>query len=147
MCPEILQLLTKGEIVFDMCLDDELATSRLPIPLIYRPLRQLVYGVLFGVKQNEGCGRTDIVVVVDKDEKSQNGVADDDETCTDEKCKENGLPEVEGTCEESKPETIKQEVKQEDVEDTEGAFTVKEWCIYEDRSLDKPDFVKAKGMY
>ena len=100
MCPEILQLLMKGEIILDMSLDDELSTSRLPIPLLYRPLRQLVYGILFGVKQME-----------DQEKYKGNEVI------------ENGNEEA----------SIR-------------SFIVKEWSVYGDKPLDKPDEVEAKGM-
>lgn len=50
MCPEVLNLLTQGQLVINMTLDDEMVKNRQPIPLIYRPLRQLMYGVLFGAK-------------------------------------------------------------------------------------------------
>ncbi|XP_065673474.1 constitutive coactivator of PPAR-gamma-like protein 1 homolog isoform X3 [Hydra vulgaris] len=99
MCPEILQLLTKGEIILDMGVDDELSTSRLAIPLLYRPLRQLVYGILFGVKQ------------IEDHEKSL----------------------------ENKAENSDNEVRL-------SSFTVKEWSVYGDKPLDKPDEVEAKGM-
>jgi len=57
MCPEVLNLLLKREVILDVALDDESCNDRLPIPLIFRPLRQLVYGVLLEVdkcEQEEG---------------------------------------------------------------------------------------------
>ncbi|XP_057297054.1 constitutive coactivator of PPAR-gamma-like protein 1 [Hydractinia symbiolongicarpus] len=132
MCPEVLHLLTKGEIMLDLTIDDELATSRLPIPLIYRPMRQLVYGVLFGVKQNID-GHVEKAENVENEEKekiNENGEIKEET----EEANVKGL--VNGT---NKPPTH--------VDTSSGSeFTVKEWCIYADQSLDKPDIVQAKGM-
>ena len=50
MAPEILQILSKGEIVIDTAIDEENASMRLPIPLLYRPIRQLIYGILYDQK-------------------------------------------------------------------------------------------------
>ena len=61
MCPEVLNLLLKREVILDVALDDEQCNDRLPIPLIFRPLRQLVYGVLLEVdkcEQEEGQPKT-----------------------------------------------------------------------------------------
>lgn len=50
MAPEILQILSKGEILIDTAIDEENATMRPPIPLLYRPIRQLIYGILYDQK-------------------------------------------------------------------------------------------------
>ena len=120
MCPEILQLLLKGEIVLDMTIDDETVTSRYPIPLIYRPLRQFVYGVLFGAshkgeKENSKMSETNT-------ENQMNGDAEKSEVNNNEANQNNSVRE-------------------------ESVFKVKEWCVYGERSLDVPDFVEPKGFY
>ncbi len=50
MAPEILQILTSGKLLVETGIDEEYATMRLPIPLLYRPIRQLIYGILFDQK-------------------------------------------------------------------------------------------------
>ena len=52
-----------------MTIDDETPVGRLPIPLIYRPLRRLMYGVLFGAKFS----------VVEDDEKEEEEDGKEDE--------------------------------------------------------------------
>lgn len=50
MAQEILQILTRGEILIDTAIDEEHATMRPPVPLLYRPVRELIYGILFDQK-------------------------------------------------------------------------------------------------
>ena len=47
MFPGIFQLLTKAEVTISNNMEDENCTDRLPISLLYRPIRQHIYGVLF----------------------------------------------------------------------------------------------------
>lgn len=119
MCPEILQLLLKGEIVLDMTIDDESVTSRYPIPLIYRPLRQFVYGVLFGASHKGEEEKSKMSET--KMENQMNGDAEKSEANNNEKNQINSIRE-------------------------ESIFKVKEWCVYGERSLDVPDFVEPKGI-
>ena len=53
MVPEILQILTKSEIMITMGIEEEHAAVKPPVPLIYRPIRQLVYGILYDQKLHE----------------------------------------------------------------------------------------------
>ena len=53
MVTEILQILSKGEILIDTAIDEEHATMRPPVPLLYRPIRQLIYGILYDQKMYE----------------------------------------------------------------------------------------------
>lgn len=50
MSPLVLQVLTKGEISICTTLEDECCTDRLPCALIFRPVRQYAYGVLYDKK-------------------------------------------------------------------------------------------------
>lgn len=145
MCPEILNLLTKGEIILDVAVDDETTTQRLPIPLIFRPLRQMLYGVLFGTKKTEekvgtnqnekslllDCSSDVVVaseVLVNGDEKAEIsesvGAPNDSSLISDNLSKDT---EDVG----SKPST---------------SVMVKEWCIYGEKGLNEPDIVEPKGI-
>eukprot|EP00794_Sanderia_malayensis_P006008 gene6008-6706_t len=53
MTQEILQILTNGELLIDTGIDEENPTMRQPIPLLYRPIRQLIYGILYDQKIHE----------------------------------------------------------------------------------------------
>jgi hypothetical protein len=43
----IYQILTRAEITISAALEDEHNTDNQPTPLLYRPIRQYVYGILF----------------------------------------------------------------------------------------------------
>lgn len=47
MIDTIYQVLTKAEITIDMSIEDEHLPERLPLALLYRKVRQSVYGILF----------------------------------------------------------------------------------------------------
>ena len=154
MCPEILNLLTKGEIILDLAVDDEVTTQRLPIPLLFRPLRQLVYGVLFGVKMTKDASQEE---VTPQEEILENCVLDDQKSIDNEK--ENSNPEevvvngdekevVSEEEEETEPSPsvdVEDEPKDDPPDENNPKFIVKEWCIYGDKKLDQPDLVEAKG--
>ena len=61
MAPEILQILSRGEILIDTAIDEEHATMRPPIPLLYRPIRQLIYGILYDQKVYEANRKEGVV--------------------------------------------------------------------------------------
>lgn len=61
MAPEILQILSQGEVVIDTGIDEEYATMRPPIPLLYRPIRQLIYGILYDQKIYEDTQKEGVV--------------------------------------------------------------------------------------
>lgn len=50
MTKMVYQILTKGEIMIGTTLEDEHSKTRLVTPLLYRPIRQRVYGILFDKK-------------------------------------------------------------------------------------------------
>jgi len=133
MCPEVLNLLAKAEIILNMTIDEESPESRLPIPLIYRPLRQFMYGVLFGTNPNND--NKDII----EDEKESESRDTEDE------------PLVNGNSNVGKDDNTKEEEKEDEskVENTtkkeDACFIVKEWCVYGNNSLETPDNVTLKG--
>ena len=90
MCQEVLNLLSKGEVTISMSLDEEKPRGRLPIPLIYRSLRKLMYGVLFGSKlastENES----------DDEEKEVNEETKNTKIEETEKAKDDGVAEENG---------------------------------------------------
>jgi len=49
MIEALYQVLTKAEITIDMSIEDEHLPERLPSALLYRKVRQCVYGILFDV--------------------------------------------------------------------------------------------------
>ncbi|XP_065279139.1 constitutive coactivator of PPAR-gamma-like protein 2 [Emys orbicularis] len=53
MYPSIYHVLTKGEIKLPVCIEDECNTELPPAAVLFRGARQHVYGVLFGVAENQ----------------------------------------------------------------------------------------------
>ncbi|XP_069795864.1 constitutive coactivator of PPAR-gamma-like protein 1 isoform X2 [Narcine bancroftii] len=51
MYPYVLQVLTKGEIKISISIEDEANKDLPPAALLYRPIRQCVYGVLFSLAE------------------------------------------------------------------------------------------------
>eukprot|EP00111_Clytia_hemisphaerica_P004236 TCONS_00012098-protein len=174
MCQEILNLLTKGELSINMTMDDETPTARLPIPLIYRPLRRLMYGVLFGAK----LSIADDVESEEAAENKEENETEDSKVKDDVASKENEEETIENKTEESEEtnempdETQQKEVddtqkseseakeKEKVVQDNEPApkedkepvpkeavgFVVKEWCVHSDKNLKSPDCVTPKAL-
>ena len=53
MIQTIYQVLTKAEITIDMSIEDEQLPERLPSALLYRKVRQCVYGILFDLSSKK----------------------------------------------------------------------------------------------
>ncbi|TFJ98292.1 Constitutive coactivator of PPAR-gamma-like protein 2 [Platysternon megacephalum] len=53
MYPSIYHVLTKGEIKLPVCIEDECNTELPPAAVLFRGSRQHIYGVLFGVAENQ----------------------------------------------------------------------------------------------
>ncbi|CAM2109973.1 unnamed protein product [Caretta caretta] len=53
MYPSIYHVLTKGEIKLPVCIEDECNTELPPAAILFRGARQHIYGVLFGVAENQ----------------------------------------------------------------------------------------------
>uniref|UniRef100_A0A452H572 Uncharacterized protein n=1 Tax=Gopherus agassizii TaxID=38772 RepID=A0A452H572_9SAUR len=53
MYPSIYHVLTKGEIKLPVCIEDECNTELPPAAVLFRGARQHIYGVLFGVAENQ----------------------------------------------------------------------------------------------
>ena len=158
MCQEVLNLLSKGEITINMALDNENPETRLPIPLIYRPLRKLMYGVLFGPKLTAKEEEEE------KDEDTKKPIKEDDENKEVEPTVHEVVEDVANSEDsESKAlETKKEETKnnaeneEEEIEVVEeeekmieeiSGFYIKEWSVYGDKDLKNPDKVLPKGLY
>ncbi|KAG8431221.1 hypothetical protein GDO86_019234 [Hymenochirus boettgeri] len=52
MYPSIYHILTKGEIKISVAIEDEINKDLPPAAILYRPVRQYVYGVLFSLAEN-----------------------------------------------------------------------------------------------
>uniref|UniRef100_A0A8C8SX79 Family with sequence similarity 120C n=1 Tax=Pelusios castaneus TaxID=367368 RepID=A0A8C8SX79_9SAUR len=53
MYPSIYHVLTKGEIKLPVCIEDECNSELPPAAVLFRAARQHIYGVLFGVAENQ----------------------------------------------------------------------------------------------
>lgn len=53
MSEHVYQVLTRAEITLGASLEDEHTVEYLPSPLLYRPIRQHVYGIMFDKKAYE----------------------------------------------------------------------------------------------
>ena len=175
MCQEVLNLLSKGEITISMSLDEEKPKGRLPIPLVYRPLRQLMYGVLFGSKLTSmEKDSDDIEEQKTKDEETKKPNNDKTEKVKKEEATEEerdrvgttdtdtdiiqNTEEVESaedknkdasTYEASNDESDNAKVVNGDIaaKENEDRFFIKEWCVYGSRDLNIPDRVYPKGLF
>lgn len=150
MCQEVLNLLTKGEFLINMTFDVEEPKTRLPIPLIYRPLRQFMYGVLFGAKPEDKDITDEKTADIDEDDVTEN--EENKEIEDEEQPKENGVSDngkIKLEVEEEANSKIENEVlsKDDDVKsEDENVFMIKEWCVHSNKDLKIPDTVKPRGL-